>query len=83
MRFIVDFDECQSPGACGSDHVCNNTVGSYACECPLGFVSDSGPQNSLDPVCVGEELNLFLIYLIQLLSALQVVGVKTSNLFST
>ena len=58
MCFIVDFDECHSPGACGSDHVCNNTVGSYACECPLGFVADSGPQNLLDPVCVGEELNL-------------------------
>ena len=51
---IVDADECQFPDACGSDHVCNNTVGSYTCECPLGYVEDSGPQNPLNPVCVGE-----------------------------
>ena len=53
MNF-VDIDECQSPDACGSVHVCNNTVGSYACECPLGFVADSGPQNPLEPICVGK-----------------------------
>ena len=54
MCFLVDVDECQSSDACGSGHVCNNSAGSYACECPLGFVVDSGPQNPLDPVCVGE-----------------------------
>ena len=53
---IVDVDECLSPNACGSEHVCNNTFGSYACECPLGYVADSGLQNPLDPVCVGEEI---------------------------
>ena len=58
LCFLVDFDECQLPGACGSEHACNNTVGSYACECPLGYVADSGPQNPLDPVCVGKELNV-------------------------
>ena len=42
---LVDVDECQFPGACQADHVCNNTVGSYRCECPLGFVADSGPQD--------------------------------------
>ena len=55
VSFIVDVDECLSPNACGSEHVCNNTAGSYACECPLGYVADSGLQNPLDPVCVGEE----------------------------
>ena len=52
---VQDVDECQLPDACGSDHVCNNTVGSYRCECPLGFAADSGSQNPLDPVCVGED----------------------------
>ena len=61
VSLIIDFDECQSSGACGSDHVCNNTVGSYACECPLGFVADSGPQNPLDPVCVGKKSFFFLV----------------------
>ena len=51
----LDVDECYSPNACGPDYVCNNTAGSYTCECPLGFVKDSGPQNSLAPVCVGEK----------------------------
>ena len=51
---FADYDECQSPDACQSDYVCNNTVGSYTCECPLGYVADSGPQNPLDPVCVGK-----------------------------
>ena len=35
--------------------MCNNTVGSYRCECPLGFAPDSGSQNPLDPLCVGEK----------------------------
>ncbi|XP_073249874.1 uncharacterized protein [Porites lutea] len=45
-------DECQSPDACGDNHVCNNTVGSYRCECLNGFVVDSGAQDPLNPVCV-------------------------------
>ena len=50
---FVDLDECQSPDACGANHVCNNTVGSYRCECPIGFVADSGELNPLAPVCIG------------------------------
>ena len=60
VSLIIDYDECLSPNACGLEHVCNNTVGSYACECPLGFVADSGPQNPLDPVCVGEKSIFFV-----------------------
>ena len=58
FAFLVDVDECQSPDACHSDHVCNNTVGSYTCECPLGFAVDSGPQNPVNPVCVGKAVIL-------------------------
>ena len=57
---IVDIDECQTPDACQSDHVCNNTVGSYTCVCPLGYVADSGPQNPLNPVCVGKSVSHLL-----------------------
>ena len=81
VSFIVDVDECLSPNACGSEYVCNNTVGSYACECPLGYVADSGPQNPLDPVCVGEELNP-LFYLTHAVAVrLEIEGVKACNLF--
>ena len=70
FAFLVDVDECQSPDACHSDHVCNNTVGSYTCECPLGFAVDSGPQNPVNPVCVGKALilneNLNLCYIANL-----------------
>ena len=54
---FLDLDECQSPDACGADHVCNNTVGSYKCECLTGFVPDSGAQDPLNPVCVGKRLS--------------------------
>ena len=50
-----DLDECQSPDACGANHVCNNTVGSYRCECLNGFVANSGAQDPLNPVCIGKK----------------------------
>ena len=75
FAFLVDVDECQSPDACHSDHVCNNTVGSYTCECPLGFAVDSGPQNPVNPVCVGKALilneNLNLYYIANLALSLR------------
>lgn len=46
-----DIDECQSPSACNSDRVCNNTVGSYRCECPLGYVEDPSSQNPVNVIC--------------------------------
>ena len=52
---VVDSDECQSSDACGANHVCNNTVGSYRCECLNGFVADSGAQDPLSPVCIGKK----------------------------
>ena len=52
---IPDLDECQSPDACGANHVCNNTVGSYRCECLNGFVANSGAQDPLNPVCIGKK----------------------------
>ena len=51
---FVDFDECLSSDACGANHVCNNTVGSYRCECSTGFVANCNTQDSLNPVCVGK-----------------------------
>lgn len=52
---FADLDECQSPDACGANHVCNNTIGSHRCECPNGFVADSGAQDPLNPVCIGKK----------------------------
>ena len=51
----ADVNECKSPDSCGASSVCNNTVGSYRCECPIGFVADSGAQDPLNPVCIGKE----------------------------
>ena len=61
----VDLDECQSPDACGATHVCNNTVGSYRCECSNGFVADSGAQVPLNPVCIGKRLRMCITPLVQ------------------
>ena len=52
---FADLDECQSPDACGANHVCNNTIGSYRCECSNGFVADSAAQDPLNPVCIGKK----------------------------
>ncbi|XP_066028344.1 uncharacterized protein [Pocillopora verrucosa] len=47
---VTDFDECKT-APCPSDHICNNTVGSYRCECPLGFVEDPSSQNPVNIIC--------------------------------
>ena len=54
--FCADVDECQSSDACRSDHVCNNTIGSYTCECAPGFTKNPASQNNLEPVCNGEKI---------------------------
>ena len=54
---FVDLDECLSQDACGANHVCNNTIGSYRCECENGFVADSGAQDPLNAVCIGKKMD--------------------------
>lgn len=57
---LLDFDECQSGSACRSDLVCNNTFGSYRCECALGFVEDPSSQNPVNTLCNGKQAKSFL-----------------------
>ena len=59
FRSFVDLDECQFSDACGANHVCNNTVGSYRCECPIGFVGNSSVQDPLSPLCIGKKQSYF------------------------
>ena len=54
---FVDLDECLSPDACRASHVCNNTIGSYRCECTNGFVADSLSLDLLNPVCNGKKMD--------------------------
>ncbi|XP_076463979.1 tolloid-like protein 1 [Babylonia areolata] len=35
-KFVKEFDECTSPNH-GCDHICVNTMGSYKCECRIGY----------------------------------------------
>ncbi|XP_026173673.1 latent-transforming growth factor beta-binding protein 4 isoform X2 [Mastacembelus armatus] len=35
----TDVDECASVGVCDAERVCVNTVGSFRCDCPLGYRS--------------------------------------------
>jgi len=59
LGFIVlDIDECQQPDACRSNLTCNNTAGSYRCECPPGYAAEPESQSTNNPVCHGKELNL-------------------------
>ena len=55
---VLEIDECLQPDTCRPELTCNNTVGSYRCQCPLGFIAEPGPQNTTNPVCLGKELNL-------------------------
>ena len=55
---LLDVDECaENSNKCHGNAYCNNTVGSYRCQCPLGFTADPGSQDINDPVCLGKELN--------------------------
>uniref|UniRef100_A0A3P9H6E5 Heart development protein with EGF-like domains 1 n=1 Tax=Oryzias latipes TaxID=8090 RepID=A0A3P9H6E5_ORYLA len=37
-----DVDECKQQQPCPADSTCINTLGSFSCECPLGFDLDDG-----------------------------------------
>jgi hypothetical protein len=48
--FSSDIDECAlSRNQCFYNQICVNTVGSYHCKCPLGYISSGAGQP-----CVGE-----------------------------
>lgn len=36
-RNETDIDECQNPGSCGLNALCQNTPGNYTCACPNGY----------------------------------------------
>ena len=41
MLLCVDVDECKAASAyCSINAACKNTMGSYSCECNVGFVGD-------------------------------------------
>ena len=35
-----DIDECTSPNVCIQNAQCSNTVGSYVCQCAVGYSGD-------------------------------------------
>jgi len=38
--FVVDIDECQTPGSCSQ--LCENRIGSFECSCHSGYRLDRG-----------------------------------------
>ena len=36
--FLVDINECANPDLNGCQQVCNNTAGSYVCDCNVGYI---------------------------------------------
>uniref|UniRef100_A0A0N5ASL2 Nidogen n=1 Tax=Syphacia muris TaxID=451379 RepID=A0A0N5ASL2_9BILA len=40
-KMCVDINECSAvPSVCGAHSVCDNTAGSYRCQCDLGYIND-------------------------------------------
>ena len=40
LSFISDLNECQTDNPCHSNATCNNTDGSYICQCDPGYGGD-------------------------------------------
>ncbi|KAH9523898.1 hypothetical protein Btru_047351 [Bulinus truncatus] len=38
----IDVNECTQPDVCPSGYVCENTIGSYKCQCPTGYKLENG-----------------------------------------
>lgn len=47
---LIDIDECEDETICGKHGYCENTDGSYRCQCDRGYTNS--PE---DQVCVGME----------------------------
>ncbi|VDD94411.1 unnamed protein product [Enterobius vermicularis] len=40
-KMCVDINECSAiPNVCGAHSICDNTAGSYRCQCDLGYIND-------------------------------------------
>ena len=50
---ISDIDECQNENG-GCTQICNNTIGSYHCECWDGYEMNN------DSICIGEFQCLYI-----------------------
>ena len=49
-----DIDECNTTNQCADMAECINTIGSYECECPIGFTGNGRSDNDHEMGCVGK-----------------------------
>ena len=58
LLFYADIDECREiPGICANG-VCINQIGSFRCECPMGF-----SYNNILLICEGKTLTTYVSFL--------------------
>ena len=49
MYILTDIDECMEYSPCDVNATCNNTIGSFNCECNIGYSGDGMNCSSTSP----------------------------------
>ena len=61
---VVDIDECATnPNLCHTNAACDNTAGSYVCQCNEGFTGDGmNCSGEILYMCTGRHVCVYVVY---------------------
>ena len=61
MYFLLDIDECLISNECDSNASCENTDGSFLCQCKIGFTGE-GSSCSGEYACIEQQDNVTILF---------------------